>query len=67
MKAIKLGDELQEKTEASLKRTMRLAVEAEQMATNSLNTMAEHEQRIAQMGENMDDVMNNLQEARKVS
>eukprot|EP00392_Amoebophrya_sp_AT5.2_P006368 g6380.t1 len=55
-RAIQLGDQLQDKTEQSLKRILRMANEAETVGAKSLQTMHEHEERIGRLSEDMDEV-----------
>ncbi|CAD7931884.1 unnamed protein product [Amoebophrya sp. A120] len=65
-RAIQLGDKLQDRTEESLKRILRMAADAEQIGTRSLQTMHAHEERMGRTMQEMDDVQNTLQRTRHV-
>ena len=66
MQVIQVGDRLQDNTEASLKRTLRMATEAEGIGTAVLGRLAEQEEKMNRMHEDMDDVQANLQRSKRV-
>ena len=65
-KAIALGDQLQDKTEASLKRIQKMAAEAETLGATALHQMQAQEERLNAFNEDLDEIDSDLRRARQV-
>ena len=65
-RAIAMGDRLQDKTEESLRRTLRMAHEAEAVGAKTLENMYSQEERMGRLHEDMDTIHDNLQRSKKL-